>query len=113
MSMDRRAISRQYKERKLHGGVYTITNTATCGYLLGHAADLASIQNRFAFAVTTGSAVDPRLREDWAALGGQAFRFDVLEELDQGPEQTQAAFLEDLRTLETLWREKLDPATTY
>lgn len=111
--MDKRAIAREYKERKLLGGVYTITNTKTGQYLLGHAANLASVRNHFQFAVTTGSAVHPRLRQDWAAYGPAAFTLDVLEELEQSQEQTQAQFLADLQALEQLWRANLDPAKSY
>lgn len=109
----RRDISREYKERRLHGGVYTITNTVSGKYLIGHAADLASMRNRFQFAVTTGSAVDPRLRGDWVELGAAAFRLDVLEEIEQQPEQNQADFLNDLQTLESLWRANLDASKAY
>lgn len=109
----RREISKQYKERKLHGGVYTITNTVNGKYLLDHAADLASLRNRFQFSVTTGSTVHPKLRQDWEALGAKAFTLDVLEELEQRPDQTRASFMDDLKTLEQLASANLDPAKKY
>jgi hypothetical protein len=111
--MDRRAGSREYKERRLAGGVYTITNSRTGRYLIGHAVNLASVRNHFRFAVTTGSAIHPRLRGDWATSGPSAFTLEVLEELEQGPEQSQSAFMADLETLEQLWRAKLDPSKEY
>ena len=109
----RKALGKAFKERKLVGGVYTITNTANGKYIVGHTANLASIKNRFQFAVTTGSAVDPKLRQDWGEYGGQAFRLDVLEELEQGPEQTQPQFMDDLKALEQLRRADLDPSLEY
>ena len=109
----RRALRNEYKERRLRGGVYTVTNTVTGKYLLAHTADLASARNHFAFAVSTGSAVHPRLRDDWATYGGTAFTLDVLEELEQGPEQTRANFLNDLRLLEQLRHAELDPEREY
>lgn len=109
----RKEISKEYRERKRVGGVYTITNTANGKYITGYAADLASIKNRFQFAVTTGSAVDPRLRDDWKTFGAQAFRLDTLEELEQGPEQTPAQFMDDLKALEQMRRAELDPAKAY
>lgn len=109
----RREISREYKERKLRGGVYLITNTANGKYLLGNTLDVASLRNRFAFAVTTGSAVDPRLREDWRAFGGDAFTLDIVEELEQGEKQSQSEFAEDVKTLEQLKRANLDPSKEY
>lgn len=109
----RRDLSKEYKERKRRGGVYTITNSVNGRYVIGYAVDLASIANRFQFAVSTGAAVDPRLRADWETYGPSAFRLDVLEELEQKPEQTQAQFLEDLQTLERLWRANLDATLEY
>jgi hypothetical protein len=49
----RKEIINEYKERNSRGGVYTITNTLNGKYLIGHAANLKSVQNRFQFAVTT------------------------------------------------------------
>lgn len=109
----RRELSKEYKERTVVGGVYTITNTSNGKYLIGHAANLASVRNRFDFAVSTGSAVDPRVRTDWAEFGAGAFRLDVLEELEQQADQTPAEFMDDLVTLETLLRAGLDPAKAY
>ncbi|MGH2514118.1 MAG: GIY-YIG nuclease family protein [Ktedonobacterales bacterium] len=109
----RKDLSRAYKERKLFGGVYTITNTVNGKYLIGHAANLTSVRNHFRFAVTTGSAVHPALRKDWEEMGSQVFALKVLEELEQRPGQTQAEFLDDLKTLEQLWRANLDAANEY
>jgi hypothetical protein len=109
----RRDLSKAYKERTQHGGVYTITNSVNGKYLLGVTPDLASMRNRFQFAVSTGSAVDMRLRADWQQFGGKAFSLDVLEELDQKPDQTEARFLDDLRALEQLLRAQLDPDKSY
>ena len=110
---DRKALSKGYKERKLAGGVYLIRNSRNGRYLIGHAIDLASMRNRFQFAATTGSAVDPRVRADWAAFGAQAFTLDILEELEQGPEQTRAQFEADLVALEQLRRADLEPSQEY
>jgi len=41
-------------------------------------------------------------------LGAKAFTLEVLEELEQKPEQSQAEFMDDLKTLEQLWRGNLD-----
>jgi len=111
--MNRREISTACKERELLGGVYTITNPHSGAYILGHAADLASVRNRFQFAVSTGSAVDPRLRQDRQALGAATFRLDVLEELEQASGQTHIPFMDDLAALEQLWRARLDPSLAY
>ncbi len=109
----RKEIAREYKERKLLGGVYKITNTLNEKYLINHVANIKSVQNQFQFAVTTGSAVDPRLRKDWDELGAQAFKLEVLEELEQRPDQNQAQFMDELKTLEQLWRANFDESKEY
>lgn len=111
--ISKRDATRAYKERKLVGGVYTITNTVNDKYILGHTANLESVRNRFQFAVTTGSTVDPRVRSDWAEFGARAFRLDVLEELEQRPDQSQAEFMADLQALEQIVGATLDPALAY
>lgn len=112
--MDRRKkIINEYKERLLHGGVYKITNTQSGKYLIGHAANLKSVQNRFQFAMTTGSTLHPKLKKDWEELGTQAFTLEILEELKQRSDQSQAEFLEELETLEQLWRANLDVSREY
>lgn len=109
----RKEIINEYKERKLYGGVYTITNTLNGKYLIGHAANLKSVQNHFQFAVTTGSTVHPKLQKDWKELGTKMFTLEVLEELEQKPEQSHAEFMDDLKTLEQLWRANLDASKEY
>ena len=97
----------------LHGGVYSITNTLNGKYLIGYAANLKSVQNHFQFALATGSTVHPRLRKDWEELGATAFTLEVLEELEQKPEQSEAEFIDGLKTLEHLWRANLDASKEY
>jgi hypothetical protein len=109
----RKEITNAYKNRKLCGGVYIITNTVNGRSLIGHVANLKSAQNHFQFAVTTGSTFHSKLQKDWKELGAQAFTFEVLEELEQKPEQSLAAFMDDLKTLEQLWRAKLDASKEY
>lgn len=109
----RKELTNEYKERKLLGGVYTITNTVNGKYLISHAANLKSVQNHFQFAVSTGSTVHPRMKQDWQELGAQAFQLEIREELEQKPGQSSAEFMEDLKTLEQLWRANLDAAKEY
>ncbi len=109
----RKEINNEYKARRLNGGVYTITNTVNGKYVVGYAADMKSIQNRFQFAATSGSAVHPKLQADWNEYGSQAFIFKVLAELEQKPEQSQAEFMDELKTLEQLCRADLDGSKEY
>ena len=64
-------------------------------------------RNRFAFSVSTGACVHAALARDWRVFGPDSFTFEVLETLERGPGQTDAAFRADLETLRDIWRDKL------
>ena len=112
--MDRRKeLINEYKGRKLSGGVFKITNTITGNYMLNHAIDLQGSQNLFDFSVATGSCVNTKVQKDWKEFGGKAFAFEVLEEIEINEDQSLKEFKEDLKALEQLWRERLDPSKEY
>jgi hypothetical protein len=48
-----------------------------------------------------------------AAVGIDAFTFEILETLDVQPPMTSADIRADLEVLESLWREKLAGADLY
>ena len=102
-----RALLEAYKTRKVVGGVCAIRNETTGRTLVYPAADPKGQHNRFRFSVSTNTCVHAALAADWRSLGPEAFSFRVLEELERGPEQTEAAFRADLETLAEIWREKL------
>jgi len=112
--MDRRkALKTEYKEGKIVGGVYRVTNTRNGMYLLDYTVNLQAKQNSFNFMVSFGSCLDYRLKEDLAALGGKAFIFEILEALEKKKEQSRDDFIDDLKMLMQLWGEKLDSSTRY
>ncbi len=109
----KKEIIKEYKERKLHGGVYKITNRLNGKYLVEHTANLESAQNRFQSSVIIGGTFHFKLKKDWQELGAQAFEIEVLEELEQRPDQSQADFMIELQTLEQLARANLNPSHEY
>lgn len=109
----RKELLHEYKERKIVGGVYKITNTRNGKHFIGHAANLNSVQNHFQFAMTTGSAIHPRLQKDWQEMGGHSFTLAILEELEQRPDQSHAEFMDDLKTLEQMCRASFDASKEY
>ena len=82
-------------------------------YMLGSAQDLRAMQNRFTFSVTTDLCVHPWLQADWEEYGGSTFTFDILESIEKKEAQSQDEFIADLKTLEEMWRGKLDASNEY
>ena len=109
----RKELLAQYKERDVVGGVYVIRNILNNKLLLGAAADLQGIKNRFDFSQKTGSCVDLKLQSDWSKQGGEQFVFEVLEELKKGETQTVESFNADIDLLKEIWLEKLSDKDFY
>lgn len=113
MTIDKKALKEEFKQKKITGGIYKVTNTRNGMYLVNSSPNLQAKQNSFDFAVSGNMVFDNRLRKDWEALGGTAFTFEVLETLDKKKDQTQEQFYTDLQTLLDIWLEKLDKTKRY
>ena len=109
----RRDLIRAYKERPVTGGVFAIENARTGRIFLGAETDLAGTRNKFQFSVFTKTTPFHELAADWTADGPEAFTFQVLDEMEQKPDQTPREFREELEALLDLWREKLGDRNLY
>jgi len=111
----RKELKATYREASPDTGVYRIVNTGNGRSLVGHSTNLASISNRlqFAKATATSSALDQRLADDVRQFGFDAFDFEVLDRLEATPGMTRPEILQELLTMEGLWREKLGSASLY
>src|SRR5690242_9176258 len=109
----RKEILNEYKERKLQAVAYRVINPVNRKYYIDHAANLKSAQNHSQFALKTARALNPTLKKDWEEFGAQTFSIEILEELEQREDQTQAQFMDELKTLEQLHRATFDPAKEY
>ena len=97
----------QYKEKRVVGGICSVLCIANGKKLLLPAADPESQRSRFRFAVSTSTPLLPAMAADWQVHGPGSFTFEMLEELEKGPSQTDQEFLADLKALSQLWRERL------
>jgi hypothetical protein len=111
--MDRKTLKEEYKQNKVIGGIYRVTNTRNGKYLFNYAPNIQAKQNAFEFAASSNTVFDNRLRGDWESLGGGAFSFEVLETLEKKKDQTQEQFITDLEALAQMWNEKLESSTRY
>jgi hypothetical protein len=109
----RKALLREYRERTETGGVYAIRNNATGRVLIQSTMTIEKAASIIAFSKATGSCVHPLVADDWKAYGPDAFSLEILETLDRKETQDTAAFREDIRALEDLWREKLSGTPLY
>jgi hypothetical protein len=106
---DRKAVKREYKESYRPAGVFQLRNTTNDRVFVGSSANLPAMSNRLRMQLDAGNYVMlPELQRDWKELGGAAFMFETLEELEppEGPGWDPS---EDLAALEQLWLEQLQP----
>jgi hypothetical protein len=110
---NRKSLINEYKQRKIIGGIYKITNTSNQRYLLDYSANIQATQNSFDFMVTAGYCSIYKLKQDFQSFGPKAFTFEVIETLEKKKEQTQQEFEDDLSVLKQIWSDKLDSAKRY
>ena len=109
----KKELQARYKEREIIGGVYVIKNKINNKSLLQSATDLQGSKNRFEFAQKTGSCIHPKLQQDWAKHGPEAFSLIALETLKKSSAQTEADFKTDIDFLTEIWLEKLSNEAIY
>ena len=107
--MNRKALSRAYRETRRPMGVYQVRNTRDGRLLVARTVDPPSALNRERAALRFGAHQNAALQRDWNALGPDAFAFEVLDTLAVPDDQPGYDPTDDLRMLEALWLEKLEP----
>ncbi len=107
--IDRKALSREYKESPPPVGVYRVRNTVSGRSLVGSAVNLAGRLNRHRFQLEMGSHPNRDLLADWKEFGAAAFAFEELDRL-KPPDEPGYDPAEDLQVLEEMWIDKLTAA---
>jgi hypothetical protein len=97
-----------YKERKIVGGVYAITNTLSGRKFIDATTDIQASRNRFDFAKETGMCTIKSIEKEWMESSALSFVFETLEEYAKDANQTMEEFQADVTTLKELWLEKLN-----
>jgi hypothetical protein len=106
--MDRKALTREYKETRRPMGVFRVRNNVNGKSLVGKTTDLPAMLNRQRSHLRMGNHPNPALRKDLSEYGAEAFEVEVLDTLD-APERDDYDPSADLRTLEQMWLDKLTP----
>lgn len=108
MSIDKKAMIREYKETPRTAGVAVVRNLASGKQFVFAGRDIPALVNRHRAQLKTGSHPNRMLQGDWQALGAEQFAFEIVDTLI--PKDTPGWDpTDDLQALETLWLEKLQP----
>jgi group I intron endonuclease len=106
--MDRKEIKRKYKQTSPPMGVYQIRNQVNGKIYIGSSKNLTGIFNRYKFQLKNGSHMNSELQKEFSQFGEESFCFEVLDNL-KIQDDPLYNYDDDLKTLEELWLEKLQP----
>jgi hypothetical protein len=109
MSIDRKALVRQYKETPRTMGVAVVRNTQDDKAFVMAGADIPSLINRHRAQLRMGGHPNKALQRDYSALGEGAFTFEIVDTLTPPDDPTGYDGASDLTALEAMWMEKLAP----
>lgn len=105
MTIDRKAATAAFRERKPSPGVYAVRCSGSGGLWLGQAADMTNVQNRHWFALRMGSHTNRVMQAAWASHGEASFSLEIIETL--ADEDDRIALASQLRDALKRWRTTL------
>lgn len=106
--MDKKELKKKYKQSLPPMGIYGIKNTANGKMFIGSSSNVKGKLNSIKFRLEIGSYINKELQKDFTEYGGNNFIFETIDILEP-KEDTGYDYSEDLKTLEEMWLEKLQP----
>src|SRR3989339_1353003 len=106
--IDKKELKKQYKQTLPPMGIYQIKNLVNGKVFIASGKNLHGKSNSYKFQLNSRLHVNSELQDDYTKYGEENFSFEVLDTLE--PKDDPAyKYDEDLKTLEDLWLEKLQP----
>ncbi|MCC6930102.1 MAG: GIY-YIG nuclease family protein [Gemmatimonadaceae bacterium] len=108
MPIDRKALTREYKETPRTAGVAVVRCRENGKVLLIAGVDIPAPVNRHRAQLRLGAHPNRALQDDWKALGADAFDFEIVDTLPL-PDTADVDQRDDVQALDAMWLEKLAP----
>jgi len=110
--INKKEVKKKYKQTVQPMGVYRIRNLVNGKIFLGSSKNLQGKENSFKFISqiqnNSGYYMNRELSEDYVKYGMENFIFEIVDRLE--PKEDPAYdYTDDLKVLEELWLEKLQP----
>ena len=106
--MNRKALKKQYAQTIQPMGVYQVENKINGKLFIDSSLNINGKMNRCKFQLSHGSHPNTLLQTDFNEYGEENFEFEILDLLEP-KEDAKADYSEDLKLLEDMWMEKLQP----
>ena len=104
----RKALKREYMEAFRAPGICKITNSANNKVFLAGSLNVEALVRRHRSELKLGSHRNEELLKDYKEFGAEAFRFEILESIEQSKE-ADFDYTREVEILLDLWLEKLQP----
>jgi hypothetical protein len=101
----KKALSREYKERKLSPGIFAVRCTGTDAVWVAATRNLDKQQNSLWYQLRTGMHFNKAMQAAWNSHGEASFAYEVLEEIE-GDDPGMVGLV--LKEREAHWRKTLD-----
>ena len=108
MRMNKKELKRQYLETTRPMGIYQVKNLVNGKLFIDSSLEVNGRMNRVKFQLEHGSHPNANLQHDFKEFGGDKFVFEIIDYLEP-KENAKDDYAEDLKMLEEMWIEKLQP----
>ena len=105
----RKELREEYKQRKYRMGVFQIKNSLNNKIFVSSSQDLDAIWHAQKLQLNVGIHPNSELQKDWKESGTDNFTFEILEMLKQNDDDKPQEFEKELKSLEEIIVEELQP----
>ncbi len=105
---DRKELIRKYKETPRPMGIFQIKNLKNNKIYIESSKNLDASMNKYKFLLKYKLCKILNLQDEWNKFGENNFTFEVIDIL-KPKDEPDVNYSEELKTLEELWLEKLNP----
>jgi group I intron endonuclease len=106
--MNKKELIHKYKQSVQPMGVYQIKNKRNEKLFIGSTKNLPGKINSHKFQLKNGLHTNKEMQKEFNEIGEEGFSFDILDRLEPR-EDVNYDYTEELKTLEAMWIEKLQP----
>ena len=106
--MNKKELRKQYKQTVLPMGVFQVKNLISGKIFIDSGLNIVGKINGCKFQLSLGSHMNKALQEDFNQIGITNFSFEVIDYLKPKEDMT-IDYIDDLKMLEEMWIEKLQP----
>ena len=106
--MNKKEIIKKYKQTIQAMGIYQIKNKINDKLYIGSTKNLPGKINSYKFQLKNGLHPNKEMQKEFNEIGEEGFSFDILDYL-KPKEDLNYDYTEELKILEAMWIEKLQP----